>query len=314
MKPHQTVLIVSKDHQTARQVERREFVRRTGVLALGVAFATELPALADKPKSGQLNAAQLGWKTSVQHYTYRRFSLFEAMKQAAAVGLCYFEVRSNLKLDPKWPGQNANEAMPEDARKEFKSRIADLGLSIPSLFADFDGKADQAKRVFEFWKSIGTEVIVAEPHVNWIGMLEKLCEEYDMRLALHNHQKGRSYYWSPEVVLEACANRSKRVGACADVGQWARSNLDPVECLRKLQGRILNFHLKDVVKRGDLDCPNTVIGEGQADCASTIKELNRQGYKGVIAIDFEHDTPNLQQDMAKNVSFVEEQARRLLAG
>jgi L-ribulose-5-phosphate 3-epimerase len=134
-----------------------------------------------------------------------------------------------------------------------------------------------------------------------------------MRLALHNHQKGQSDYWSPEIVLEVCANRSQRLGACADVGQWARSNLDPVECLRKLDGRIISFHLKDVLKKGDLHSRNTVMGEGQADCANTLEELKRQGYNGVITIDFEHDTPALQEDMAKNIAFIEEQARRLLA-
>jgi tRNA(Ser,Leu) C12 N-acetylase TAN1 len=43
-----------------------------------------------------------------------------------------------------------------------------------------------------------------------------------------------------------------------------------------------------------------------------IKELKRQGYKGVIAIDFEHDAPAIQEDMAKNIAFAEKQARVLL--
>ena len=30
--------------------------------------------------------------------------------------------------------------MPENARKELKAKIADLGLSIPSVFADFNGQ------------------------------------------------------------------------------------------------------------------------------------------------------------------------------
>jgi sugar phosphate isomerase/epimerase len=231
---------------------------------------------------------------------------------AASVGLRCFEVRSNLKLGPKWPGKNADENMPADARLEFKARLTDLGLTVPSVFADFSGKSEQAQRLFAFWQEIGAGVIVAEPDVKLLDTLEPLCETHGMRLALHNHQKGQSFYWSPDVVLEACAGRGARIGACADVGQWARSDLDPVACLRKLEGRIHNFHLKDVRKKGDLDSGNTVIGEGQADCANTLKELKRQGYKGVIAIDFEHDTPKLQEDMAKNVAFIEEQARQLL--
>ena len=102
--------------------------------------------------------------------------------------------------------------------------------------------------------------------------------------------------------------------AACDGGQWARSGLDPVECLRKLQCRIITFHLKDVLKKGQLNSRNTVIGEGEADCARTLKELRRLGYKGLITIDFEHDTPTLQEDMARNIAFVEDQARQLLNG
>lgn len=303
----------NQDNEGVLPMKRRAFLWKTGALALGVGLGSRATALADAIKPGQPNATTLGWKISVQQYTYRRFTLFESLEKAAAVGLRYFEVRSNLKMGPKWPGKDANEAMPEDARKEFKARIADLGLAIPSVFADFNGKPDQAKRLFEFWKGFGTEVIVAEPPEGSFDMLEKLCEEYTMRLALHNHQKGQSKYWSPDIVLEVCANRSERIGACADGGQWARSGLDPVECLRKLQSRIIAFHLKDVLKKGDLNSRNTVIGEGQADCAKTLKELKRLDYRGLITIDFEHDTPALQEDMARNIAFVEEQARQLLA-
>ncbi|MDI6451332.1 sugar phosphate isomerase/epimerase family protein [Anaerobaca lacustris] len=312
MKPAQKAVRTDHDYRTV-PLKRRQFLWKTGALALGAGLGSRLTALAEAAKPGQPNATKLGWKMSVQQYTYRRFTLFEALEKAAAVGLRYFEVRSNLKMGPTWPGKDANEAMPEDARKEFKARIADLGLAIPSVFADFHGGLGQAKRLFEFWKGFGTEVIVAEPPEGSFDMLEKLCEEYTMRLALHNHQKGQSKYWSPDIVLEVCANRSERIGACADGGQWARSGLDPVECLRKLQGRIITFHLKDVLKKGDLNSRNTVIGEGQADCANTLKELKRLGYQGLITIDFEHDTPALQEDMARNVAFVDEQARQLLA-
>ncbi|MGE5294542.1 MAG: sugar phosphate isomerase/epimerase family protein, partial [Solirubrobacterales bacterium] len=99
---------------------------------------------------------------------------------------------------------------------------------------------------------------------------------------------------------------------CCDGGQWARSGLDPVECLRQLQGRILSFHLKDIAKKGAPQSRNTVIGEGEADCAKTLKELRRLDYKGLITIDFEYDTPALQEDMTKNVAFLEDQAKLLL--
>lgn len=294
-------------------MRRREFLAQGGALAVGLGLGSSLSTFAREVKLSTPSAEKLGWRTSVQHFTYRRFGLFEALDKAAALGLRHIEIRSNVKLDSRRPGLLANEDMPTDARKELKARLAERGMSIPSVFADFSGSADQARRVFEFGKELGAGIIVSEPPAEAFDMIERLCEEYRMPLAIHNHQKGHSPYWSPEQVLAVCRNRSPRIGACCDGGQWARSGLDPVACLRQLQGRIISFHLKDVAKKGDPQSRNTVMGEGQADCAQTLKELRRLGYQGLITIDFEHDTEALQEDMARNVAFIEEQARQLLA-
>jgi sugar phosphate isomerase/epimerase len=40
------------------------------------------------------------------------------------------------------------------------------------------------------------------------------------------------------------------MGACADVGHWMRSGLDPLECIKKLDGHIICLHFKDLNKMG----------------------------------------------------------------
>ena len=280
---------------------------------MSLGLGPSLSAFAREVKLSTPTAEKLGWRASVQHFTYRRFGLFEALDKVAALGLRHIEIRSNVKLDSKRPGMLANEDMPADARKELKALLAERGMSIPSVFADFNGSSDQAKRVFEFCKELDADVLVSEPPAEAFDMIEKLCEEYRMPLAIHNHQKGHVGVLEPGAGAGGLPQPEPALGACCDGGQWARSGLDPVECLRQLQGRIISFHLKDVAKKGDPQSRNTVMGEGQADCAQTLKELRRLGYQGLITIDFEHDTPALQEDMARNVAFIEEQARQLLA-
>ncbi len=315
------LIVSSKEKGNQKQdgisgISRRDFLYKGGTLALGLGFLSGSSVFANKykPVSHPIlsDVEKLGWRESVQGYTYRRFSLFEALVMASEIGLRYFEIRSNLKLDTNRPDKKADENMPEDARKELKTRLADCGLSVPSVFADFNGEADQAKRLLEFWKGFGTDIIVAEPLAGSLDMLEKLFEEFGMKLGLHNHQKGQSNFWSPDIILEVCNGRGKQIGACCDGGQWVRSGLDPVECLQKLDGRIINFHLKDVEKKGDLQSPNTVIGQGRAESAKTLEELKKLNYKGLIVIDFEHDTAALQEDMARNIAFIEEQAKKLV--
>ena len=297
---------------------RRDFLRSGSALLLATGLTPA--ALADlaasappAPDATTPAIAALGWRVSVQHWTYRRVPLFDSLAMAAEVGLRHFEPRSILKLDAKRPGQNADETMPDDARRELRARIDDLGLTFPSVYADFSGQPDQAKRALDFWQEFGVRDVVSEPPPKSVAMLQELFAERGMRLALHNHQRTKSEYWHPFIVTDHCKDLGRHIGACCDVGQWTRSNLSPIESLRHLRGRQISFHLKDVLTKGDLDCRNTVIGEGAAECAACLAELKNVGYHGLVSVDFEHDTPELQDDMRKNIAFIDAIARRLHA-
>jgi hypothetical protein len=140
-------------------MNRRTFVAK----AVAAGFSTSLAAVADQIEPGLPHSTKLGWRISVQHWTYRRVPLFEGLEMAAKVGLRCFEPRSILTLDAGRPGVNADENMPEDARKELKARADDLGIAFPSVFADFNGQPGQARKMLEFWKSLGVASVVSEP-------------------------------------------------------------------------------------------------------------------------------------------------------
>jgi L-ribulose-5-phosphate 3-epimerase len=293
---------------------RRQFLKRSAVLVAGSAYCTSGLSIAAPVQLSTPNMEKLGWQLSVQLYTYRRFPLFEAIDKVAALGIRRIEPLTALKVDSKRPDVRADENMPADVKKELKTMLSDRGMFLSSIFANFSGKPDQARRLFDFCQEMGTGTIVAEPGADALDMIGKLCDEYRINVAFHNHARGQSPYWQPEQVLAACQNRTTRMGACADAGQWARSGLDPIESLRKVKDRLLAFHLKDIAKRNEPGSRNTVFGEGEGDFANVLKELKRLGYRGLTTIDFEHDTPALQEDMARNVAFVEAQAKQLLTG
>ena len=294
-------------------IGRRQFLKSSAAVATGLGVWKARPARAAQVKLSTPYMEKLGWQLSVQLYTYRRYPLFEALDKVAELGIQHIEPLTALKLDAKRPALHVNEDLPSDVRKELKTMLADRGMLLSSIFANFTGKPAQAKRLFDFCKEMDTETIVAEPPADALDLIEKLCDEYRINLAFHNHARGQSRYWKPEQVLAACQNRSPRMGGCCDAGQWARSGLDPVKSLQKMKGRIISFHLKDIAKKNEPSSRNTVFGEGEGDLADVLKELKRLGYRGLTTIDFEYDTPALQEDMARNVAFVEDQAKKLLA-
>ena len=69
---------------TVPGMRRREFLSRGGALAVSLGLGASLPTFAREVKLSTPTAEKLGWRASVQHFTYRRFGLFEALDKAAA--------------------------------------------------------------------------------------------------------------------------------------------------------------------------------------------------------------------------------------
>jgi sugar phosphate isomerase/epimerase len=80
-----------------------------------------------------------------------------------------------------------------------------------------------------------------------------------------------------------------------------------------MEGRIVSFHLQDAAEMNNLNAKEAILGEGKANCRELLKELRRQRYKGIMAIEYEKDNPipTHQEGMVKNVAFVESVAKEL---
>lgn len=293
-----------------RHTSRRRFLQNSALLGGTLAFG--LPyAWADRVKSSSPAAEKLGWRIGLAQYTFRRFSFFETLDLAVKLGISCIEPDFFLPLDKARPKLLINEDLSPELRKEVKQRLADRGLTMASFYANLGADAERAKKIFEFSKEMGAKAIVAEPPVAAFDMIEKLCDEHDIDLAIHNHPKPSSAYWNPDAVVAACKGRGKHIGACCDTGHWVRSGLDTVECLKKLEGRIRGFHLKDVIASGKPEARDVPLGEGKGNYRAILAELKRQGYRGVLGIEYEHDSPQLMEDVAKCVAFVEQTAKKL---
>lgn len=296
-----------------RCFDRREFFRSTAALATGAAVCWRAGAVSAAESEGRTsNSAKLGWQLSGQLYTYRRFSFYEALPMIDALGMKHVEPCFFLALDKERPKLRTNDDLSPELRAEMKAKLAARGMSMTTYYANLTTDADAARKVFAFAKEMGVRSIVSEPPAEAFDMLEALCNEFEINLAIHNHPKRDNYaLWEPAAVLQLVDKRGKRIGACADTGHWVRSGLKPVECLKQLEGRIVSMHLKDVGEWNNPKARDVPLGTGLADYGAVLKELHRQRYQGVMGIEYEHDSPQLQEDVAACVAFVEQTAGQL---
>jgi len=295
-----------------RSVRRRDVL--TGALAVGAGawLARGRAWAAGAVKPAAPSAEKLGWRLAAQLYTFRHLPFYDALDKIASLGLRLVEPCFFLRLAKDRPKLKTNESLSPAVRKELKARLADRGMKMANFYANLGKNPAVLKRQFDFAKEMGVETFVAEPPADAFDTIEKLCDEYKINLAVHNHPKSpKSKYWQPANLLKVCKGRGKRIGGCCDTGHWVRSGLDPVACLKEMQGRIISMHLKDVIVAGKPGARDVPLGTGKANYAAVLKELHRQGFKGVMAIEYEHQSPKLMAEVAQCIAFVERTAATL---
>jgi sugar phosphate isomerase/epimerase len=246
-----------------------------------------------------------GWKLGMQAWSFNRFTLFEAIDKTRSLGLDYIQAYPGQKVSTEIPA-NFGPDLPDQQRKAVKTKLAESNIQVVAFgVVEISKDETKARRLFEFAKDMGIETIVSEPEAAQFDLIDKLCKEFQIKVAIHNHPKP-SIYWNPDTVLKACEGRSPWIGACVDVGHWVRSELNPIDCLKKLKGRILDVHIKEIDKGNDV-----VWGTGQGRIKGIMEELHGQGYLGTFAIEYESNWDNNVPEIRESIAYFDSVASTL---
>lgn len=262
---------------------------------------TSSTAIVPTDGSAQTAAAdQLGFKLAIHSYTFRKFTIDEAIRKTAALGIKYMSISGHLSFDGKTQIETAK--LTDDQIQAIRQKAAAAGLTLVNIGV-MDLPPDEAKsrKVFEVAKKLGIDVIVAEPPEPALDLVEKLAEEYKIKVAIHDHPNP-NHYWNPDIVLAAIKGRPM-LGACADVGHWVRSGLDPVVSLKKLEGHVIALHFKDLNEMGNKGSHDVPWGTGISNVVGQLTELKRQGFHGAICFEYEYNWDNSSPEIAESIKF-----------
>jgi sugar phosphate isomerase/epimerase len=268
------------------------------------------------------NAAdQLGWQLAVHAYTFRKFTIFEAIDKTAALGLKYMSLSGSVNLTTNKSVTTVD--LPDADLQAILQKAKAAGLKLVNIgVVQLPNDETKSRKVFEFAKKAGIDTLVAEPGPEALDLVEKLCKEYNIKVAIHDHPRP-SHYWNPDTVLEAVKGRTPLMGACADTGHWLRSGLEPVECLKKLEGRVICLHFKDLVtdetnnsgknkKKGEsLAMHDVPWGTGVGNIKTQMAELKRQNFHGAFCVEYEYHWDNSSPEVAECVKFFNATAAEL---
>jgi sugar phosphate isomerase/epimerase len=228
--------------------------------------------------------SSMKWKPGVALYSFNRFSFEEALDKADSINAEYVEGFFFHKLGDAFGGHSIPRLNEEEITK-MKGMLDKRGLKMKSLYADGKNE-DDWKANFEFAQKMKLEFLTAEPQKQHWDAIEKMAEHYKIKIAIHEHAKGSSYFWHPDSVVMAMQGRP-HFRACADIGHWVRSGLDPVKCLQTLEGKIICLHIKDLDAAGNVKANDVMVGTGVIDYPAIVAELKRQHFDGYVYIERE---------------------------
>lgn len=262
-----------------------------------------------QPVFGQSNFSpeNLDWKLGAQAYTFKNFTFAETLDKLNSIDLIYVEAYPGQKISDAIEG-TMNYDMDAATRKKVKDLLNSKGIKLVAYGVVSGKNKEDWKNIIEFAKDMGVSIITSEPNPEDLDMVNRMAGEYNITIALHNHPKP-SRYWNPDVVLEALKGR-KNIKACADVGHWVRSGLDPVESLKKLEGHIASLHFKDLNEKSS-EAHDVPWGTGISNVEAMLKELARQNFEGLFSIEYEHHWDNSLPEVAKSADFFSKVANEL---
>lgn len=275
-----------------------------------ILLITAAAALAALPAAGMAQEKcppNIGpFRVGVQAYTFRGDTFEVAIAKIARAGVNYVEA---------YPGQMFSESMPDvrfdhNASPEVRAKAREIlnqhNVRLHNYgVVGLPNNETESRKVFDFAKDMGIEIIVSEPPADAFPLIEKLVKEYGIRVAIHNHPTP-SAYADPATVVNAIKDLDKRIGGSPDTGHWMRSGFKPVSSLRMLNGRVLSVHLKDLKVMNDRGARDWPLGEGIADVPAILNELKRQKFDGTIIIEYEASQPDPSADVGKCISYLKE--------
>jgi sugar phosphate isomerase/epimerase len=262
-------------------VNRRQFLSRVAsTTAAGIAAASLGPAPLLRQAWCAEGESAKRLKLGVQLYSLRGFPVEKALEHAKELGFEQVEFYGDMLPVVSSPEQIA----------DMKERVAGLGMTISAHGVNgFDKDAAANRRTFEFAKALGIRNITADPAPDAFDSLNDLVQEFDIRIAIHNHGPGHRYNKAVDVV-RAIEGRDERIGACADLGHYIRSGERATDVIRLLRGRLYGIHLKDFAEM-KADAKGVVLGQGHLNVPAVFNALLQVGFPadGALSLEYEEN-------------------------
>ena len=270
---------------------RRNFLQLTGIGAVAAMAKTNISF--SQEESGSQQANKPLFRLGLASYTLREFKLdkvLEITKKLDLKYICFKDVHLPLNRTP-------------EQISEVVKQVKDAGIELYGCGVIYMRSENDVNNAFDYAKAAGMKVIIGSPNHAFLPLVDKKVQEYDIKVAIHNHGPDDRVYPSAESAYELIKDLDKRIGLCLDIGHTQRLGLDPSNSAEKYKDRLMDVHIKDVTS-ADRRGSAIEIGRGVIDIPKFLKTLIKTGYSGICSFEYEKDGRDPVAGLAESIGYV----------
>jgi sugar phosphate isomerase/epimerase len=242
-----------------------------------------------------VQAAEKRLNIGVGTFSYHSASIDDMIAQLQLLGIKEIEMSRGEFMLMSHPA--------DDLFRSTKTKLDNAGIRCVSYYSATIKDDQDVENSIRFARLLGARNVTGDATGAVLTRIDQQFTREGLTFGIHNHYfKQKFAYESPEDVLRALVSLSPTMGATADVGHFASCGYDPVDALRKLAPRLRLVHLKDVQASGGE--VNVILGQGVAKIPGVMRELHRQNFSGLIAVEYEKEG-DVSADMKQEIKFAQ---------
>ncbi len=207
----------------------------------------------------------LNWKVAVPSDAFEKLTFFEAAEKATTLGLGFVEGFDTQRVGPDL-AKNLDCDLGAGERASVKNRLLELKVKMAAYHVTGKNRNEEEwRKLFDFAKAVGVETIISPREGADLPLIGRLADEFGINVALR--------YAGTDFVKEL-ENVSDRIGVQADIGQWMRQGVKPVDGLKTISSRLMGVNLRDASALGERGHP-VILGSGAANLEAFLLEMSR---------------------------------------
>lgn len=250
-------------------------------------------------------AADSPFTLALQAYSFKDRTMVETVETAKKLGFQAIELTPVQKLGGAFEGSVTHSGMSPETVVAVRDYLKACGVKAFSYGVVNEPDEAGWRKQFAFVKALGIGTLLTEPPPEQLPLIDRLAQEYKIRVMIHNHAKT-SPWWDPAFMAAQVAACSEYIGAGADIGHWVAAGVDPAEGIKQLaKSRIFALHFVDV----DKDARPVPYGAGVGHLDKVLAALRAKGGLYTLTCEYEQWDDATEKNVGACVKWFNEHAK-----